>query len=37
MSLNSKQSHFANWKPQNSSPKKQRIGKQLENDKRAWV
>jgi len=35
MSLNrlASKSHFGNWQPKNSSPKKQRIGKQLENDK----
>jgi len=36
MSLNSKQSHFAKWQPHNSTSKRQRIGKQQENDESAF-
>jgi len=36
LSLNSKQKSLWHWQPQNSFPKKQRIGKQLENDKSAF-
>jgi len=36
MSLKSKQSHFANWQSQNSTPKRQIIGKQQENGKSAF-
>jgi len=34
--LNTSNSHIANWQQQNSSPKRQKIGKQKENHKSAF-